>query len=476
MLFNSFTFLIFFATVLFLHNLPLSWRVKKTQLLFASYLFYAAWNPPFVILLWISTLTDWFIGRAMAVSTSDRRRSTLLFASLSVNLGLLGYFKYAGFLLDSFASMVRTLGVDYQPAPPDIILPLGISFYTFQTLSYTFSIYRRESQPAKSFLDYALFVTFFPQLVAGPIVRSVDFLPQCATPKRADVHQMSWGLMLLSFGLFQKMVLADALLAPTADLVFNSAPSLGALDAWVGTFAFSGQIFFDFAGYSSCAIGAALCLGFVLPENFRFPYAAISFSDFWRRWHISLSSWLRDYVYITVGGNRLGLSRTYVNLMFTMLLGGLWHGASWHFVIWGGLHGLYLAVERLLRSRRDNESATTGPRQLGLALFTFLVISLTWIFFRAQTVGDAFGIVSALIGGLSDGSGDLLIHVTRWHCGQVCLVLAATFGLQFTLRNADLEERYCALPLWARGSLLAFILLAVLAVPGDDRAFIYFQF
>jgi alginate O-acetyltransferase complex protein AlgI len=474
--FNSLTFLIFFAVVLFLHNLPLTWRIKKAHLLLASYLFYAAWNPPFVILLWISTLTDWFIGRRMASTTEASQRRALLFASLAVNLGLLGYFKYAGFLLESFASVIRTLGVEYQPAAPDIILPLGISFYTFQTLSYTFSIYRGESQPSRSFLDYALFVTFFPQLVAGPIVRSTDFLPQCETPKRADIRQMSWGLMLLCFGLFQKMVLADALLAPTADLVFDSAESLGALDAWVGTFAFSGQIFFDFAGYSSCAIGAALCLGFKLPENFRFPYAATSFSDFWRRWHISLSSWLRDYVYITVGGNRLGLSRTYVNLMFTMLLGGLWHGASWHFVIWGGLHGLYLGVERLFRPRWNAESVLPGLRQLGPAFLTFLVVSVTWIFFRAQTIGDALGIVSALGGGLSDDSGSLLIQVTRWRVGQVFLVLAATFSLQFHFRNSDLEERYCALPQWARGSLLGFILLAILAVPGDDRAFIYFQF
>lgn len=476
MLFNSLTFLIFFAGVLFFHNLPLSWRLKKIQLLLASYLFYAAWNPPFVVLLWISTLTDWFVGRAMASTTATNRRCGLLYASLGVNLGLLGYFKYAGFLLDNFASALGTFGVDYQPAAPDIILPLGISFYTFQTLSYTFSIYRGESQPCRSFLDYALFVTFFPQLVAGPIVRSSEFLPQCATPRRADVRQMSWGLVLLTFGLFQKMVLADVLLAPTADLVFDSVGSLGVLDAWVGTLAFSGQIFFDFAGYSSCAIGAALCLGFVLPENFRFPYAAIGFSDFWRRWHMSLSSWLRDYVYITVGGNRLGLSRTYVNLMFTMMIGGLWHGASWHFVVWGGLHGLYLAIERFLRPTFRANLVSPGLRQLALAFLTFLLVSVTWIFFRAQSIGDAVKIISVLGGGLSGGSGSWLIQVARWHVGQVMLVLTATFVLQFYLRDTDLEERYCALPLWVRGPLLGLLLLAILAVPGDDRAFIYFQF
>ncbi|RLA42446.1 MAG: MBOAT family protein [Gammaproteobacteria bacterium] len=476
MLFNSFTFLLFFALVLLLHNLPLPWRWKKTQLLLASYLFYAAWNPPFVVLLWISTLTDWFVGRGMAAAVTKTRRRGLLFVSLGVNLGLLAYFKYAGFLLDSFASVVRTLGVDYEPAMPDIILPLGISFYTFQTLSYTLSIYRGESRPSRSFLDYALFVTFFPQLVAGPIVRSTEFLPQCAMPKRADARQMGWGLALLTFGLFQKTVLADALLAPTADLVFNAAGSVGTLDAWVGTLAFSGQIFFDFAGYSSCAIGAALCLGFILPENFHFPYAALGFSDFWRRWHISLSSWLRDYVYITVGGNRLGIGRTYINLMFTMLLGGLWHGASWHFVVWGGLHGTYLAIERLLRPHFTATLVRPGMRRLGMALFTFLLISVTWIFFRAQTFGDALQIVLALVGGVLDQPDSQLVQVTSWHVGQVLFVLTATFVVQFSLRDADLENRFSALPLVARSILLTILLLSILVAPGDDRAFIYFQF
>jgi len=475
-LFNSFTFLLFFALVLLLHNLPLPWRWKKTQLLLASYLFYAAWNPPFVVLLWISTLTDWFVGRGMAAAVTKTRRRGLLFVSLGVNLGLLAYFKYAGFLLDSFASVVRTLGVDYEPAMPDIILPLGISFYTFQTLSYTLSIYRGESRPSRSFLDYALFVTFFPQLVAGPIVRSTEFLPQCAMPKRADARQMGWGLALLTFGLFQKTVLADALLAPTADLVFNAAGSVGTLDAWVGTLAFSGQIFFDFAGYSSCAIGAALCLGFILPENFHFPYAALGFSDFWRRWHISLSSWLRDYVYITVGGNRLGIGRTYINLMFTMLLGGLWHGASWHFVVWGGLHGTYLAIERLLRPHFTATLVRPGMRRLGMALFTFLLISVTWIFFRAQTFGDALQIVLALVGGVLDQPDSQLVQVTSWHVGQVLFVLTATFVVQFSLRDADLENRFSALPLVARSILLTILLLSILVAPGDDRAFIYFQF
>ena len=349
MVFNSLSFAVFLAVVLLLYQLPFRWRIHKLILLVASYVFYMAWNPPFVALLWISTLTDWFIARRLQQTDDDLRRRLLVGASLGVNLGLLAFFKYSGFALENFAALLGAVGVDYQPAAPDLVLPLGISFYTFQTLSYTLDVYRRESEPCGSFLDYALFVTFFPQLVAGPIVRSRTFLPQCTERRRASASQWTSGISLLSLGLFQKIVLADALLAPVAESVFDSNTIPDAASAWIGTLAFSGQIFCDFSGYSSCAIGVALCLGFVLPENFAAPYASIGFSDFWRRWHISLSSWLRDYLYISLGGNRRGASRTYVNLMLTMLIGGLWHGASWSFVVWGGLHGFYLVAERVAR-------------------------------------------------------------------------------------------------------------------------------
>ena len=274
----------------------------------------------------------------------------MLVASLAVNLGLLGFFKYRVFFLENFVALLNSVGVDFHPARPSIILPVGISFYTFQTLSYTLDIYMGKMKPARSFLDYALFVTFFPQLVAGPIVRAAHFLPQCEDARRTTLSQLGWGLSLILFGLFQKSVIADGLMAPVVERVYDSGEVLSFGAGWVGTLAFAMQIFCDFSGYSTCAIGTAMCLGFWLPVNFRSPYAAIGFSDFWRRWHVSLSSWLRDYLYIPLGGNRKGTARTYVNLMITMLLGGLWHGASWNFVIWGGLHGVYLIVERLLKA------------------------------------------------------------------------------------------------------------------------------
>ena len=351
MLFNSPTFLAFFLVVLAVHYSPLEWTPKKGFLLLASYLFYAAWNPPFVALIWLSTVVDWYAAKWMFASSSPTLRRGLLILSLTTNLGLLGFFKYSGFVLENFVAVAQLGGVIFTPVDLGVLLPIGISFYTFQTLSYTIDVYRGQLEPADSPLDFALFVTFFPQLVAGPIVRASQFLPQLVEEKRATSAQMGWGFSLFTLGLFEKVVLADSWMAPAADVVYDAAPLAGAMDAWVGTLAFSAQIFFDFAGYSTCAIGIALCLGFALPDNFRYPYAAIGFSDFWSRWHISLSSWLRDYLYIPLGGNRRGRRRTYINLGLTMLLGGLWHGAAWRFVVWGGLHGAYLGIERWLGKR-----------------------------------------------------------------------------------------------------------------------------
>ena len=315
MLFNSLGFIVFLVVVLALYYAPLmNWTGKKAMLLLASYLFYALWNPPLVILLWISTFVDWTAGNQLAKETHEGRRKMWLLLSLLVNLGFLGFFKYGNFFLENFVALAQFSGWDYQPQPMDIILPMGISFYTFQTMSYTIDIYRRQGQVAKTFLDFALYVTFFPQLVAGPIVRAKDLITQFYEEKKASSTQFLWGLFLLTLGLFQKVVLADTLLSSTSDSVFGSTQLLHGLDAWAGTLAFSGQIFFDFAGYSTCAIGIALMLGIVLPDNFMYPYGSVGFRELWRRWHITLSSWLRDYLYIPLGGNRHGIVRMYVAL------------------------------------------------------------------------------------------------------------------------------------------------------------------
>ena len=309
MVFNSLTFVVFFALVLVMHRLPLPWTVRKVNLLLASYLFYSAWNPPFVILLWLSTVVDWYAAQGLVKAERPAARRAWLALSIFVNIGMLLYFKYGGFVLENFTAIVNALGWDFKAAKPDIVLPVGISFYTFATLSYTLDIYLRRALPARNFLDYALFVTFFPHLVAGPIMRPTELVPQFEEPKRGNGAQIRFGLALMTLGLFQKIVLADSFLAPVAESIYDGGKAPGVLDAWIATLAFSGQIFCDFAGYSTTAIGAALCLGFAMPDNFRFPYAAVGFSDFWRRWHITLSSWLRDYLYIPLGGNRNGLGR-----------------------------------------------------------------------------------------------------------------------------------------------------------------------
>ncbi|MEO5561973.1 MAG: MBOAT family O-acyltransferase, partial [Chitinophagaceae bacterium] len=361
MVFNSYTFIAFFIIVLILHNLPFQWKVKKMNLLLASYIFYAAWNPPFILLLWLSTVVDFFVGRALYTQENKAKKKVLLVVSLIGNLGMLCFFKYGGFLLENFVTLANSIGIDYHPAKPNIILPAGISFYTFTTLCYTIDMYKRKSKPVKSLLDFSLFVTFFPHLVAGPIVRPPQLVPQFESPRTANKKQLMEGLMFLTLGLFMKVVLADSMLSGSADAVFSTQGQLSSLDSWMGVLAFSGQIFFDFAGYSTCAIGAALCLGFVLPQNFLYPYAAIGFTDFWRRWHMTLSLWLRDYLYIPLGGNRKGRLRTYFNLMLTMLLGGLWHGANWTFVVWGGLHGFYLWVEKFFRDIKEKRNPVLVP-------------------------------------------------------------------------------------------------------------------
>ena len=471
MLFNSLVFFVFLALCLALYALPIPWRLKKLQLLVFSYLFYAAWNPPFVALLALSTVVDWTVAKRMAGAVGAARRALLL-VSLSVNLGLLGYFKYGGFLLENFQLLLAGLGVDYRPPEWSIVLPVGISFYTFQTLSYTIDVYRGDMRPWSSFLDFALFVSFFPQLVAGPIVRAAHFLPQCLTPRRVTAVQLGWGGALLTLGLFEKVILADMLMAPVADRVYGLAEFAGFTSAWLGTLAFSAQIFFDFAGYSTCAIGIATMLGFAIPRNFRFPYAAVGFSDFWRRWHVSLSSWLRDYLYIPLGGNRKGRRRTLINLAITMLLGGLWHGAAWRFLVWGGLHGLYLVGERAVRRRWGDVWWNGGrARPIAAALGTYALVCLAWVFFRAADFGSAAQLSLAMLGA-REGHWVLL----RGTAGIVVAVTVGLLTVHWLMRERTLEELARLAPRWVTVLALAAMWICLALAPGDDRAFIYFQF
>lgn len=471
MVFNSLTFVVFFACVLAMHSLPLGWTTKKVNLLLASYLFYSAWNPPFVILLWISTVVDWYAAQGLVKSQRQATRHAWMLLSVVANLGMLGYFKYGQFLLDNFTALMTLLGVSYQPAHQDIVLPVGISFYTFATLSYTLDVYLRRAKPADNLLDYALFVTFFPHLVAGPIMRPTELVPQFAQPRKASGDQLRFGLALMTLGLFNKIVLADSFLSSAAERVFDNDKIPGALDAWIGTLAFSGQIFCDFAGYSTTAIGAALCLGFAMPDNFRFPYAAVGFSDFWRRWHITLSSWLRDYLYIPLGGNRHGPARTYAALMGTMLLGGLWHGANWTFVVWGGLHGVYLAGERVLRARFS--SYRPGPLMLVvLGLLTYTLVNITWVFFRAKTFGKAW----AVLGGMFGQSGETKPILATFYLVSVTAIVGAIVITHWLMRGRTLESVVARVHPAALCVVWALMAFAIVIAQGEGSAFIYFQF
>ncbi len=470
MTFDSLTFALFIVALWGLVGLSRGWRVRKLELLAASYLFYAAWNPVFIWLLVVSTVIDWHAARRLATTHNPHGRKAWLLLSVMVNLGLLSWFKYADFFIANFNQLTSWAGLPGFQAPLiDVVLPIGISFYTFQTLSYTFDVYRRRIRPGNDFADYALYVSFFPQLVAGPIVRYEQFAGQLASPRPMTAANLEVGTALMVAGLFLKTVLADSVFAPVVDAGFAAADGIGTLSAWSSILSFSGQIYCDFAGYSLCAIGAARIFGFVLPKNFHAPYAALGFSDFWRRWHITLSTWIRDYLYITLGGNRHGRARTLGNLVIAMGLGGLWHGAAWTFVLWGLAHGLWLVIEHALRPLAGR-SALLAHRAMAPVYMavTFVVVTLTWVLFRAESLSQAGSFYSALLSVSAS-----TMNTAAW------LALATMTGLlawHAAIRRVEIELVYDRLAWPLRGVVMGLLLAAVLTSPGESRAFIYFQF
>ena len=473
MQFDSFTFLVFFAVVLAGYNLLRPWSARKWFLLLASYVFYSAWNPPFLLLLLGSTTLDWWIARRIDAAEEPRQRKLWLIATLLINLGVLGYFKYSRFVLDNLVTALAGVGIEYAPPAFDIVLPIGISFYTFHSLSYCIDIYRRRFKPTPSWRDYALYVGFFPQLVAGPITRFTQMREQIEIPRSTSAAGFGMGFALLILGLFEKIVLADAVFAPVANAFFDAPAGADSAAAWVGVLAFSGQIFCDFAGYSSCALGSALALGFQLPVNFRNPYAAVGFSDFWRRWHISLSSWLRDYLYISLGGNRGGEWRTLRNLMLTMLIGGLWHGAAWTFVIWGALHGAYLVAERLLRTHVWPAHWNNVPLRFGYGLITLIGVCFAWAWFRAADVGSGWRITQMLLDLPAIAAGVPHLQTVQ---SLILAIFAMLVLIQGIFRHRGPVALFARLPAIWLGLLLGLMLALIVLSPGDNHAFIYFQF
>jgi alginate O-acetyltransferase complex protein AlgI len=473
MLFNSLTFVVFYVVVTTLYWSLRGWELRKNLLVVASYVFYGAWNPPFAALLFSTTAMDFWLGRQIDKAQDRRSRKRWLVASVCMNLSMLGFFKYGNFLLQNFQWLLARIGIIYQPPHLDILLPVGISFYTFHSLSYTLDIYRGVLKPTRSLRDFILAVSFFPQLVAGPIVRAGDFLPQLAHPPRLKANQFLWGLALMTLGLFEKIVLADTLLSGSADRFFGYAGPLVALDSWAGVLAFAGQIFCDFAGYSLTAIGAALTLGFHLKDNFRFPYAAIGFSDFWRRWHISLSTFLRDYLYIPLGGNQVKPLRAAANLVIVMFLGGLWHGAAWTFVVWGLLHGSYLVIERVFRILFEAKPwAETLPIRLLAGFATYGAVCVAWVFFRASDFTIASRMLSGMFGG--HPSGDMIL--TTRELLQIGIVTVGLVSMHWLMRDDAFETAVMRLPAWAVTGIWSIMAVAIIFTQGSSNAFIYFQF
>lgn len=400
MLFNSLEFVIFFPTVVAIYFL-LPHRYRWVLLLIGSYYFYAAWKIEYTLLIFTSTLVDYFVGRRMAQTEQMGSRRAYLALSLLVNLGLLFGFKYFNFVNESVRTTLNLFNIFYNVPAFQVLLPVGISFYTFQTLSYTIDVYRGKLEPERHFGIYALYVSFFPQLVAGPIERATHLLPQFHRQMTFNQARITSGLRLILWGLFKKVVIADRL-AIYVNQVYNDPTEQGALTLLVASYFFAFQIYCDFSGYSDIAIGAARVMGFDLMENFRQPYMARSISSFWRRWHISLSTWFRDYVYIPLGGNRVPQWRWYSNLLIVFLVSGLWHGAAWHFVIWGALHGMLVVLEVALSGRTlwgMGWLRSNGPRRLPAVInifATFHVVLITWIFFRANSLPDALLILARL--------------------------------------------------------------------------------
>jgi len=390
MLFNSLTFLIFFSVVMLSLYIFKKQNIRRIILLLASYFFYGYWDWRFLSLILLSTCVDYFAGERIYQTDDKRKKKLYLTLSLVTNLGLLGFFKYFNFFIESANSVFSGLGLNLTTL--NIILPVGISFYTFQTLSYTIDIYKGNLKPTSSFLNFAVFVSFFPQLVAGPIVRAKEFLPQIERGVRFDKREIHDGLQIFLFGMVKKVLIADRL-AFFVDKVFEAPAVFDSLTIWLAVIAYSIQIYCDFSGYSDMAIGLAKCMGFDLPINFRMPYISKNITEFWRRWHITLSTWLRDYLYIPLGGNRKGELRTYLNLMITMLLGGLWHGASWNFVVWGGIHGIGLAIHKIFMKLRTTKKRGNVVMTIFSMMVTYVFVITCWVFFRAQNFDMAITVL-----------------------------------------------------------------------------------
>jgi len=473
MIFSSGIFLFLFLAFSFVYML-LQKRVTA-RLLFVtlfSYYFYYKSSGIYFFLLGIVTVSDFFLAHRMQQTETHWKRKMLVVISLCINLGLLYYFKYTNFF---YQMLCPLLNGSFQPL--DIFLPVGISFFTFQSLSYTIDVYRKDLKPLDNLLDYAFYVSFFPQLVAGPIVRASDFIPQIRRPLLVTNEMFGQGVFFIVSGLFKKAVISDYISVNFVERIFDNPSLYSGLENLFGVYGYALQIYCDFSGYSDMAIGIALLLGFRFPINFNSPYKSDSVTDFWHRWHISLSTWLRDYLYISLGGNRKGKLRTYINLVLTMLLGGLWHGASWNFVVWGGLHGAALALHKGLRSllHRPKQYRSTGWRKVAAVFITFHFVCLCWIFFRNSTFDGSISMISQIFTSFHpELAGQLFVGYWK---------VFALMGIGYLLHWCpDSWQNACSrgmvrMPVVVQAFILIALIFLVIQVKSSDiQPFIYFQF
>lgn len=485
MLFHTLDFLYFFVAFFLIYWFVFQKNLKAQNVLIfvASYIFYGWWDWRFLSLIAFSTVVDYAVGRQLYHTRSQNHRKRLLWISIIVNIGLLGFFKYFNFFADNLYELLSSIGFQPNRTSLNIILPVGISFYTFQTLSYTIDVYRRKIKPTRDFIAFGAFVSFFPQLVAGPIERASHLLPQFYIPREFNYHKAVDGSKQILWGLFKKVVIADKC-GELADLIFNNSGDLNGSSLILGTIFFSFQIYGDFSGYSDIAIGVARLLGFDLKQNFAFPYFSRDIAEFWRRWHISLSTWFRDYLYIPLGGSRGGLKKKIRNIFIIFLVSGFWHGANWTFIFWGGINALYFLPLMLLNRNRDNldvvESKGIFPagRDVVNIMATFSLSAFAWIFFRAENMTHAFQYVMGIFYNTFQVDG--FFSDTQWGNIGITLSLIVFFtviewygrfgmyGLQHILRKRHKFIR------WGFYSGLVFLIVIYYQV--ERSPFIYFQF
>ncbi|MBN1383795.1 MAG: MBOAT family protein [Elusimicrobia bacterium] len=491
MLFNTFEFLVFFTVVVALYY-TFAFRFRWVLLLVASYYFYMAWEPAYIILIIISTLIDYFAGLKMDQVTEKTKRRKYLILSIVTNLALLFTFKYYNFFAGTINRLFGHCLISYTLPESGLLLPIGISFYTFQTMAYSFDIYRGEIRHEKHLGIYALYVAYFPQLVAGPIERAGNLIKQLKVKHEFDYYRVTGGLKLMLWGMFKKVVIADRL-ALFVDKVYADPTGYKGISLIIATVFFAFQIYCDFSGYSDIAIGAAEVMGVRLMQNFRRPYHAQSIGEFWKRWHISLSTWFRDYFYISIGGNRVPVMRWHFNIFITFLVSGLWHGASWTFVVWGALHGFYMIFANLTKNIREKIVSILGlikfPNIMRFlrVCTTFLLVCFAWIFFRANTFSDAKYIVANLFSGIPDvfsklnDSGFIKEFVYFGQSGRefnIAVIAIILLEIVHLIQcRGSIREMISRKPLWIRWSIYVIAVLVIMNFGITEKIpFIYFQF